>query len=94
MSDDTRVWRAAGLMSVGTAISRLTGLARTAAMIYAQAQPSLHVLAEQLTVENYGIAVRKDAPGIRAAVNAALKKIKADGTYDKLVQKWFESAPR
>jgi polar amino acid transport system substrate-binding protein len=76
------------LVETGRADAAVTG--RPAAMIYAQAKPSLHVLAEQLTVENYGIAVRKDAPGIREAVNAALKKIKADGAYDKLVQKWFE----
>lgn len=38
-----------------------------------------------------GIAVRKDAPEIRNAVNAALKRIKADGSYDRLVNKWFEA---
>jgi len=78
------------LVEIGRADAAVTG--KPAAMIYAQAKPSLHVLAEQLTIENYGIAVRKDAPGIREAVNAALKKIKADGTHDKLVQKWFEAA--
>ena len=40
----------------------------------------------------------RTTPELRDAVNAALKKIKADGTYDKIVQKWFESgklaAPR
>jgi polar amino acid transport system substrate-binding protein len=78
------------LVDTGRADAAVTG--KPAAMIYAQAKPSLHVLAEQLTVEHYGIAVRKDTPGLRDAVNVALKKIKADGSYDKLVQKWFESA--
>ena len=55
------------------------------------AKPTLWVLPEQLTTEEYGIAVRKDTPELRDAVNAGLKKIKADGTYDKLVQKWFEA---
>ena len=32
---DTPIWRAAGLMTVGTALSRLTGLVRIAAMTYA-----------------------------------------------------------
>ena len=73
----------------GRADAAVTG--KPAAMIYAQAKPSLYVLGEQLTVENYGIAVRKDAPGLRESVNAALKKTRADGTYDKLVQKWFEA---
>ena len=77
------------LVEIGRADAAVTG--KPAAKIFAQAKPALHVLAEQLTVEEYGIAVRKDAPEIRDAVNAALKKIKADGTYDKLVQKWFEA---
>jgi polar amino acid transport system substrate-binding protein len=77
------------LVEIGRADAAVTG--KPAAKIFAQAKPALHVLTEQLTVEEYGIAVRKDAPEIRDAVNAALKKIKADGTYDKLVQKWFEA---
>jgi polar amino acid transport system substrate-binding protein len=77
------------LVEIGRADAAVTG--KPAAKIFAQAKPALHVLTEQLTVEEYGIAVRKDAPEIRDAVNAALKKIKADGTYDRLVQKWFEA---
>jgi len=77
------------LVEIGRADAAVTG--KPAAKVFAQAKPALHVLAEQLTVEEYGIAVRKEAPEIRDAVNAALKKIKADGTYDKLVQKWFEA---
>jgi polar amino acid transport system substrate-binding protein len=78
------------LVEIGRADAAVTG--KPAAKIFAQAKPTLTVLAEQLTTEDYGIALRKDAPEIRAAVNAALKKIKADGSYDKLVQKWFESS--
>ena len=77
------------LVEIGRADAAVTG--KPAAKVFAQAKPALHVLDEQLTTEDYGIAVRKDAPELRAAVNAALKKIKADGTYDKLVQKWFEA---
>jgi polar amino acid transport system substrate-binding protein len=78
------------LVEIGRADAAVTG--KPAAKIFAQAKPSLHVLAEQLTTEDYGIAVRKDAPELRDAVNAALKKIKADGSYDKLVNKWFEAS--
>lgn len=78
------------LVEIGRADAAVTG--KPAAKIFAQAKPSLHVLAEQLTTEDYGIAVRKDAPELRAALNAALKKIKADGTYDKLLNRWFESS--
>ena len=79
------------LVEIGRADAAVTG--KPAAKVFAQAKPSLWVLPEQLTTEDYGIAIRKDAPELRAAVNAALKKIKADGTYDKLVQKWFEARP-
>jgi polar amino acid transport system substrate-binding protein len=78
------------LVEIGRADAAVTG--KPAAKVFAQAKPALHVLAEQLTTEDYGIAVRKDAPEVRDAINAALKKIKADGTYDKLVNRWFESA--
>jgi polar amino acid transport system substrate-binding protein len=77
------------LVEIGRADAAVTG--KPAAKIFAQAKPQLYVLAEQLTTEDYGIAVRKDTPEIRDAVNVALKKIRADGTYDKLVQKWFEA---
>lgn len=42
-----------------------------------------------LTTEEYGIAVRRDQPELTKALNAALEKIKADGTYDQIVKKWF-----
>jgi polar amino acid transport system substrate-binding protein len=77
------------LVEIGRADAAVTG--KPAAKIFAQAKPALTVLSDQLTTEDYGIAVRKDTPEIRDAVNAALKKIKADGSYDKLVQKWFEA---
>jgi polar amino acid transport system substrate-binding protein len=77
------------LVEIGRADAAVTG--KPAAKVFAQAKPALWVLPEQLTTEDYGIAIRKDAPELRAAVNAALKKIKADGTYDKLVEKWFEA---
>lgn len=80
------------LVEIGRADAAVTG--KPAAKIFAQAKPVLHVLTEQLTTEDYGIAIRKDAPEIRDAVNAALKKIRADGSYDKLVNKWFEAAAK
>ena len=77
------------LVEIGRADAAVTG--KPAAKVFAQAKPTLWVLPDQLTTEEYGIAVRKDTPELRDAVNVALKKIKADGTYDKLVQKWFEA---
>lgn len=79
-----------GLVENGRADAAVTG--KPAAKLFAQATPTLHVLAEQLTTEDYGIAVRKDAPALREAVNATLKKLRADGTHERLVNKWFEAA--
>jgi len=35
------------------------------------------------------IPVNKDNPELLSAINAALKKIHADGTYSKISMKWF-----
>jgi polar amino acid transport system substrate-binding protein len=35
-----------------------------------------------------GIAVRKDDPGLRAAIQKAFDNIKADGTYTQILSKW------
>jgi len=39
--------------------------------------------------EYFGIVVSKDNPGLTAAMNQALAKIKADGRYDAIYKKWF-----
>ncbi|PWC53171.1 transporter substrate-binding domain-containing protein [Azospirillum sp. TSO22-1] len=64
---------------------------KPAAKLYAQTHPSVKVLDKQLTTEDYGFAMRKDNPELVAKVNAAIAKLKADGTYQKLVDKWFEA---
>jgi polar amino acid transport system substrate-binding protein len=40
------------------------------------------------------IAVRRDQPELTKALNAALDKIKADGTYDQILKKWFGAAAK
>jgi len=77
------------LAQIGRADAAVTG--KPAAKLYAQTHPDMTVLAEQITTEEYGIAIPKNQPATTQAVNAALKAIKANGTYDKLVAKWFES---
>ena len=51
------------------------------------------MLTEQVTTEEYGIAVPKNKPELTRDLNAALAKLKADGSYQAIVNKWFE-APR
>ena len=77
------------LAQIGRADAAVTG--KPAAKLYAQSHPDMAVLAEQITTEEYGIAIPKNQPATTQAINTALKAIKANGTYDKLVAKWFES---
>jgi polar amino acid transport system substrate-binding protein len=43
-----------------------------------------------LTVENYGIAFRKDDDAFREKVNEALATIKENGTYDEIYSEYFK----
>jgi hypothetical protein len=39
--------------------------------------------------EYFGIVVNKENPGLTAAINQALSRIKADGRFQKIYDKWF-----
>ncbi|WP_342131385.1 transporter substrate-binding domain-containing protein [Hydrogenophaga sp. OTU3427] len=80
------------LVDIGRADAAVTG--KPAAYQYVRTRPGLRVLEEQLTIEEYGMALRKDTPELTKAVNAALAKIKADGTYAALTKKWFSAAAK
>jgi polar amino acid transport system substrate-binding protein len=75
------------LVAIGRADAAVTG--KPAAFQYVRSRGGLHVLPVQLTTEEYGMALRKDEPQLTKAVNGALEKLKADGTYAALVKKWF-----
>lgn len=75
------------LVDIGRADAAVTG--KPAAFQYARTRPGLKVLPEQITTEEYGMALRKDTPELTRAVNDALAKLKADGSYAKIVTKWF-----
>ena len=75
------------LVGIGRADAAVTG--KPAAYQVAKTRTGFRVLDKTLTTEAYGIAVRKDEPQLKAALNAALAKIKADGTYEAIVKKWF-----
>ncbi|MBR3722813.1 MAG: basic amino acid ABC transporter substrate-binding protein [Selenomonadaceae bacterium] len=51
-------------------------------------------LPEKLTAENYGMAVRKDNKELQEKLNAALKKLKDNGEYQKIHEKWFGGASK
>jgi polar amino acid transport system substrate-binding protein len=78
------------LVDIGRADATVTG--KPAAFHYVRTRPGMRVLDEQLTTEEYGMALRKDTPELTKAVNAALAKLKADGTYAAIVKKWFSNS--
>ena len=75
------------LVDIGRADAAVTG--KPAAFQYVRTRGGMRVLDEQLTTEEYGMAVRKDTPELTKAVNAALAKLKTDGTYAAIIKKWF-----
>ncbi|HLJ01191.1 MAG TPA: transporter substrate-binding domain-containing protein [Bradyrhizobium sp.] len=75
------------LVEIGRTDAAVTG--KPAAKVYAKTRGTLEVLDQPLTVEEYGFALRKSDPELVKQFNEALKKLKADGTYDKLVSKYL-----
>lgn len=75
------------LVEVGRADAAVTG--KPAAKVYARTRGTLQVVEKQLTVEEYGFAIAKEQPELVKQFNEALKKLKADGTYQKLVDKYL-----
>jgi polar amino acid transport system substrate-binding protein len=80
------------LVDIGRADAAVTG--KPAAYQYVRTRPGLHVLPEQLTTEEYGMALRKDEPELTKAVNGAIAQLKADGTYAAIVNKWFPNGSK
>ena len=80
------------LVDIGRADAAVTG--KPAAFQYVRTRGGLRVLEQQLTTEEYGMALRKDTPELTRAVNAALAKLKADGSYAQIVKKWFSGTTK
>ena len=57
---------------------------------YMKKQPDkIKMVGEALNAENYGFAVQKGNRELLDMINEGLANIKADGTFDELVDKWF-----
>ena len=57
---------------------------------YMKKQPDkIKMVGEPLNAENYGFAVQKGNTELLEKINAGLANIKEDGTFDKLVDEWF-----
>ncbi|WP_338210872.1 transporter substrate-binding domain-containing protein [Lactiplantibacillus paraxiangfangensis] len=55
--------------------------------------PGYQVVGGAFTKEPYGIAINKGQGDFKAEVNKALKEIEADGTYNRILNKWFGNVP-
>lgn len=77
-------------LETGRADAVITG--KPAALLYIKKRGTTQLLPEPITHEEYGIAVSKREPELRQQLNDAIKSIKADGTYEALVKKWFGTA--
>jgi polar amino acid transport system substrate-binding protein len=51
--------------------------------------PELDVVQTIKTGESYGFPMQKENTALQGAVNGALKDLIADGTYEKIFEKWF-----
>ncbi|MCG8158335.1 transporter substrate-binding domain-containing protein [Brenneria goodwinii] len=75
------------LVSIGRVDAAVTG--KPAAFQYARTKGGVRILADQLTSEEYGIAVRKDLPQLRDDIDSAVETLKTNGVYQSLMDKWF-----
>ncbi|QAT42409.1 basic amino acid ABC transporter substrate-binding protein [Aminipila luticellarii] len=58
---------------------------------YMKAKPgTIEIVGDVLNAESYGIAVKKGNKELLDQINAGMKDIKDNGTFDKLYSKWFE----
>lgn len=61
------------------------------AMEYVKANPGTKILDTAFADEDYAIAVSKNNPELRDAVNNALDELKADGTVQKIIDKYISA---
>jgi polar amino acid transport system substrate-binding protein len=60
---------------------------------FAKKNPGLAVTAEFDTDEQYGFGVRKGNTALLQAINEAIAASRADGSYNRIYEKWFGQAP-
>lgn len=57
---------------------------------YVAERGGVEIIGEPFTEEHYGIAMRQGDDELLESINEALAEIKEDGTYDEIMEKWFE----
>ncbi|MGI5962511.1 MAG: ABC transporter substrate-binding protein [Lawsonibacter sp.] len=61
------------------------------AKAYVEANPGLKILDTEFAVEDYAIAVSKENPALREAVNLALNELIEDGTVQSIIDKYINA---
>ncbi len=57
---------------------------------YVKKKEGVKIIVAPFTEENYGIAFRKNDTELAEEIDQALEKIKEDGRYDEIYNKWFK----
>lgn len=55
--------------------------------------PQTRVVGGTFTKEPYGVAIDKGQTQLKDSINKAIDEIHQDGTYSKLIKKWFSNVP-
>ncbi len=82
---------AAAAVAAGTVDALVYDRPFNATFIAMQGSEGLVFLDEPFTEEAIAFAIRKDDPDFLAWLNGFLEEIRADGRYERLRRKWFES---
>lgn len=62
---------------------------------YVKQNPQLEVAAQFRTGERYGFGMKKGTSReLEQTVNDVIRRAKADGTYDRIYEKWFDAKPK
>lgn len=55
----------------------------------AKQEGKIKIVGDTINADSYGIAVQKGNTALLNAINAGLKEIKDNGTYDQIISQWF-----
>lgn len=75
-------------LKAGKAVAMISDNTVLAGLMYAD-RDKYRLLDKNFTQEPYAIGIKKGQTKFTEAVNQALKEIREDGTYNRLMKKWF-----
>ena len=59
--------------------------------LYVAATPGLRMLEPFITEDEYGALITKGKPELLESINAFIRQIKSDGTYEDMVKRWLDT---